>query len=208
MLKKFLILITIFSNNIIFAYDFSQEIKSYISNIKSISVEFIQTDSNNIIANGMLIIDKPYKFRCNYYAPFPIVIIGNKNYVSVYDYEMEYLSRIKSSENIFNFLLTDNIKFENEFEILYSEEKGNYYIFKIREYDTDKIAEICFDKESKHIKSMKIFEDNNIITLDFYLTRKIHNVNSRIFDIKDPDIFGAPKRFKKEDLEKILNFKD
>ena len=56
----------------------------------------------------MLIIDKPYKFRCNYYEPFPIVIIGNKNYVSVYDYEMEHLAGLRQMK-IFNFLLLDKV---------------------------------------------------------------------------------------------------
>jgi outer membrane lipoprotein-sorting protein len=93
------------------AADISEEIKSYISSIKSIAVEFIQEDSTGRLAEGMLIIDKPYKFRCNYYEPFPIVIVGNKNYVSVYDYEMGHLSRIKANENIFNFF--ENLKKKN-----------------------------------------------------------------------------------------------
>ena len=58
--------------------------KEYIRDIQSIAVDFTQEDSHENKASGKLLINKPFKFRCNYYAPFPLVIIGNKNYVSVY----------------------------------------------------------------------------------------------------------------------------
>ena len=85
------------------------------------------------------------------------MIIGNKNYVSVYDYEMENLSRIKASENIFNFLLLDKITFDDEFEILLAKEQGQHYIIKLRHNGLNKISEIAFDKSSKQIQWMKIF---------------------------------------------------
>ena len=41
------------------ASDVSGEIKTYIRSIKSIAVEFSQSDSNGSKSKGMLIIDKP-----------------------------------------------------------------------------------------------------------------------------------------------------
>ena len=78
--------------------------KEYIRDIQSIAVDFTQEDSHGNKASGKLLINKPFKFRCNYYSPFPLLIIGNKNYVSVYDYEMENISRIDTKDNVFNFL--------------------------------------------------------------------------------------------------------
>ena len=112
----------------------------------------------------MLIINKPYKFRCNYYEPFPLVIIGNKNYVSVYDYEMENLSRIKSDENIFNFLLIDNIDFDSQFEVIKAKMQNNNYILRIKNRVSDQISEVWFDKNTKHIKKLQSFEENNTFT--------------------------------------------
>ena len=117
-MKYMILMLLLTSTHFVRAADISEEIKSYISSIKSIAVEFIQEDSTGRLAEGMLIIDKPYKFRCNYYEPFPIVIVGNKNYVSVYDYEMGQLSRIKANENIFNFFLVDKVSFDNKFSTL------------------------------------------------------------------------------------------
>jgi outer membrane lipoprotein-sorting protein len=192
----------LFNAQLTLAADFSEEIKSYITNIKSIAVEFEQSDDNGQVARGMLIIDKPYKFRCNYYEPFPIVIVGNKNYVSVYDYEMENLSRIKSDENIFNFLLVDKVSFDDQFEVLLAKEQGKDYIIKIKHNGLNKISEIIFDKELKQIQTMKIFEENNVISLIFGKTQIIHDVAKSLFIIRDPDIFDKPERFNKTQLQK------
>ncbi|MBY0533572.1 MAG: outer membrane lipoprotein carrier protein LolA [Rickettsiaceae bacterium] len=184
------------------ASDISEEIKSYISSIKSLAVEFTQEDSTGRLAQGMLIIQKPYKFRCNYYEPFPIVIVGNKNYVSVYDYEMGHLSRIKAEENIFNFLLVDKVSFDNQFEILSAKELNNSYVLRLKNHDLNKISEIWFDKKNRNIQKMQIFEENNSITLTFGQTMQISNIANTLFMMKDPEVFGTPDRFNKAELEK------
>ena len=191
--------------SIAFASDFSFELKSYITNIRSVAIEFVQSDENGQISHGMLIIDKPYKFRCNYYEPFPLVIIGNKNYVSVYDYEMQHLSRITANENIFNFLLLDKVNFDHQFEILSEQRVNGSYVIKLKHLDLNKVSEISFDIKSKDIQMMKIFEENNIITLTFSKTQRITNVAKSLFIIKDPDIFEKPERFDKTQLQKKFN---
>jgi len=202
-LAKYLMSIIFLLNaQMVMADKIPSEIKSYLSSVKSISVEFTQTDANGSMAKGMLIIDKPYKFRCNYYEPFPIVIIGNKNYVSVYDYEMEHLSRIKAAENIFNFLLVDKVSFDNQFEILSAKTMGGSYVMRLKNHDLNKISEISFDVKTKHIQKMKIFEENNNITLTFGKTQQIRNAKRSLFIIQSPEIFGAPKRLHKKDLQK------
>ncbi|MFK7973731.1 MAG: outer membrane lipoprotein carrier protein LolA [Rickettsiaceae bacterium] len=178
-------------------------IKSYITGIKSIAVEFVQTDNHNKPVRGMLIIDKPYKFRCNYYRPFPLLIVGNKNYVSIYDYEMKSLSRIKSEENIFNFLLMDDINLNSQFEILSAKESSNgAYIIKLKNHNLNTINEISFNKKNKNIQQLKIVEENNIIVITFEHTEVINQISNNLFILKDPDIFGTPERFNKTELEK------
>lgn len=199
-----IILILLFSTAKACATNIPDEVKQYIGNIKSIAVEFSQEDSIGRKAEGMLIIDKPFKFRCNYYEPFPIIIVGNKNYVSVYDFEMGQLSRIKSEENIFNFLLVDKVEFDNKFSILAAKEIGDEYVLTLKSEELNKKSEIWFNKQTKEIKKMVILEENDTITLKFGNTNKISAVNSSLFTMQDPDIFGIPERFDKKDLEKKL----
>lgn len=202
LIKIFFSLFLILNIHQVALADAPGEIKSYIRNIKTIAVEFSQSDSQGTKSDGMLVIDKPYKFRCNYYEPFPLVIVGNNNYVSVYDYEMEHLSRIKAEDNIFYFLLVNDIDFERNFEILSAKTIGNNYVFRLKSNEVDKISEISFDKNTKHIKQMKIYEENNTITVNFGQTKQIKNVSKSLFILQDPDVFGKPDRLSKKALEK------
>ncbi len=206
-LSRYIIfLVLLFNSKYLLAVNFSEEIKSYITNIQSIAVEFTQSDSRSEKSTrGMLIIDKPYKFRCNYYEPFPLLIIGNKNYVSIYDYEMENLSRIKAKENIFNFLLVDKVKIEDQFEILSNKKQNKNYIIRLKHLESNKISEVVFDIKSKEIRTMKIFEEDNIITLTFDKTKMISRVAKSLFIIQNPNIFDKPKRLNKLQLEKKFN---
>lgn len=179
-------------------------IADYISGIKTTAIEFTQQDSEGNIAHGMLLIDKPYKFRCNYYEPFPLLIIGNKNYISVYDYEMKYIARIKTSENAFHFLLLDKIDFENQFEILEITDQDDKYIMQIRSIAEDKISEIVFDKTLKQLKKLTIFEEDNHIILSFGQNIQLSALPSDLFILQNPDIFGPPQRLNQTDLYKKL----
>jgi outer membrane lipoprotein-sorting protein len=160
------------------------QFKSYLREIKSIAVEFDQIDSNSDTATGKLIISKPYKFRCNYYPPYPLLIVGNKNYVSVYDYDMEQVSRIKAHENVFNFLLVDDLDFDKYFQFQDTFEDKNS--LKVTLY---------------HIESERR-SDNNIITIKFGKIMNIKNIDDDLFILKNPDIFDAPTRLDKTQLEK------
>lgn len=176
--------------------------KEYIRGIQSIAVDFTQEDSHGNKASGKLLINKPLKFRCNYYSPFPLVIIGNKNYVSLYDYEMQNVSRIKAEENIFNFLLEDSIDFDKyfQFESVIDEEQ----LLRITIYNTlsERRSQISFNKNTKQIKMLKIYEDDNIITITFDHILKVKSFDDDLFKLSNPDIFGPPSRLNKIDIEK------
>ena len=201
----FLAVIFVFVNSItVYANDHTVilELKTYLRTIKSVAIDFTQEDSKNNIAKGKLLIRKPYNFRCNYYPPFPLVIIGTKNFVSMYDYDMEQVSRINRSENIFNFLLEDNENFDRYFVFESVINEGN--IFKITIYHTltEKRSEIIFNKATKQIELLKILENNNIVTITFDKIAKVQKFSDDLFKLKNPEIFGPPKRLTKSEIEK------
>ncbi len=178
-----------------------ENIKSYIQNIQSAAISFEQSDSKGVKANGILIINKPHKFRVNYFKPFPLLIVGNKNYVSVYDYEMENLSRISAEENLFNFLLVDGIKFDDQFSVLWAKEEKGHYKLELTHIDSGKLSEIKFNKNRQNIEMIKITEENNIIKLKFGPTLNLTKINSKLFILQDPDIFGKPEYLDEQKLQ-------
>ncbi len=184
-------------------------LKEYLREITSVAIDFTQKDSAGNYAIGKLLISKPSKFRCNYYAPFPLLIVGNAEYVAIYDYDMQHVSRIKSEENFFNFLLEDVIYFDKYFCIESIIEESN--LFKVILYHilSEKTSRITFNKSSKEIQKLEIFEDNNTIIISFDNIVKIRKFDSDLFKIRNPEIFGKPIRLEKQHIEKkyktILN---
>ncbi|MGI4775562.1 MAG: LolA family protein [Janthinobacterium lividum] len=176
--------------------------KNYLKNIDSIAADFTQTDSQGVWAKGKLLISKPYKFRCNYYFPFPLLIVGNKNYVSVYDYDMEQLSRIKTEENVFGFLLTNNVEIDKNFDFESFEEDKDIFTVTLYHSSTSRRSSVRFDKIGKRIKSLEVFEDDNHITINFDSIKQVTNFQEDLFNIRNPDSFGIPKRLEKSEIEK------
>ncbi len=206
MKKIFLIIICVFINSVVaFGADDKatiSELKTYLRTIKSVAIDFTQEDSHDTTVKGKLLINKPNNFRCNYYPPFPIVIVGTKNFVSMYDYDMEQVSRISRAENIFNFLLEDKEHFDKDFVFESVVNEGN--IFKITIYHTltEKRSEITFNKANKQIELLKIFEDHDIVTITFDKIAKVQKFSDDLFKIKNPEIFGPPERLTKSEIEK------
>jgi len=178
------------------------ELKTYLNTIKSVAIDFTQEDSKGNITKGKLLISKPYNFRCNYYPPFPIVIIGTKNFVSMYDYDMEQVSRIARDENIFNFLLEDNENFDKDFVFESVASEGNLLKINIYHTVTQRHSEITFNKATKQIELLKIFEDNNVVTIIFDKIVKVQKFDDDLFKLKNPEIFGPPSRLTKSEIEK------
>ncbi|ABV75562.1 hypothetical protein A1C_06695 [Rickettsia akari str. Hartford] len=207
MKKIFLVIICVFINSVV-AFGGADdkttisELKTYLRTIKSIAIDFTQEDSYGKIVEGKLLIHKPYNFRCNYYPPFPLVIIGTKNFVSMYDYDMEQVSRINRSENALNFLLEDNKHFDKDF--VFESVINERNISKITIYHTltEKRSEITFNKATKQIEALKIFADNNIVTITFDKIAKVQKFSDDLFKLKNPAIFGPPERLTKSEIEK------
>ena len=115
---------------------------------------------------------------------------------------MQHVSRIKTEENIFNFLLEDSIDFDKYFQFeSVIEEK---HLLKITIYHTlsERRSQISFNKDTKQIKMLKIYEDDNVITITFNHILKVKKFDDDLFKLSNPDIFGPPSRLNKTGVEK------
>ena len=180
-----------------------EEFKSYLTSLKSVAIDFVQYDSRGGQAEGRLIIVKPRNFLCNYYEPYPLVIAGNKSFVSVYDFDLEQISRIEAKENMFNFLLTDQVDLEKHFNILSAKKTASELYVELYHKESERVTKITISIAPKSLKSIVTDEaDGNIITLDIKHISNITNVNNDLFVLKNPEIYGAPDRMDHMALEK------
>ena len=113
---------------------------------------------------------------------------------------MAQLSRIKSSENIFNFLLLEREDLIKHFKIELIASNNDWFKLKLLHLDTDKISEITFNKNTKQLEQLEIIEDENIITINFGKIEKVSKFAEELFIIKNADTYGPPERLSKKEL--------
>ncbi len=206
-LRKYLIPILILSYNITLAAidnAMISKIQANLSQSSMATIPFEQIDKNNQSAKGQLLIQKPYYFRCNYYAPFPLLIVGGKKYLSIYDYNMETLSRLEAGENILSILLQDNWSNNKTFKILDTQMTQDYFVLRLLLLQNQEQSEIYFDKSTLELEKIKIFEMGQVsVTINFDSPIKIKQFNPELFEIPSLQIFGKPKRLNKKDLQKL-----
>ena len=180
-----------------------QCVQQYLKSLKSVAIDFTQEDSRGNESTGKLIIVKPKRFLCNYYPPYPLIIVGNTSYVSIYDYEMEQLSRINVDENVFNFLLTDDGTMGNNFEITNVMSNDSEIALELVYPEFAKKTVITFDKKIQRLQSIVNYEpDGNVISINITNIAHITNVDPKLFVLQNPEIYGKKPRLNQCDIEK------
>lgn len=178
-------------------------LKAYLKSLNSVAIDFTQVDSHGGQAAGKLVIVKPDKFLCNYYAPYSLLIVGNKSYVSLYDYDLEQLTRVGVDENIFNFLLTDKGNIEEQFDIENVYDGRDNFIVDLYHKVSERKTVVNFNRKGNRLESIITYEpDGTIITLNLIHIDHIKNSASNLFILQNPEVYGVPKRMNKEDIEK------
>ena len=179
------------------------EIEEYLKTLQNVAYDIKQTDNNKNIHHGKLFISKPNNFRWNYYEPYPLLIIGNPSFVTIYDYEMKQATNVSASENIFAFLVNDT-KMDEDFEILdiYSDHTQYNIIIKHKEFN--KKAHLVLSINPMKIRNISIIDvDLSHINIEFSNCKNVSFSDKKLFTIKNPDIFGEPKRYNKNEIEEL-----
>ena len=181
-------------------------ITEYIQNLKSVEMDFIQRDSRGEEAKGKILLVKPYQFRCNYYAPYPLLVLGNKSEVVLYDYALEQTTRIDRKDNLFNFLLADEKEWKKNFRLENLTKESGRLLFKLYHYPTERTISIILQQKPLILTHIIIDEpDGNIIEVKVDNILKISNVDKELFSLPNPDVFGIPKRLSKNEIEKTYD---
>lgn len=164
-------------------------VNAYLRTLNKVAIEFTQFSEGKEY-DGVLLIEKPNNFRVNYESSYPLLIVGGKNYLSIYDFELEELSRISAKENPFSFLLNDNINrmTMHDFKMNQCVRNNNFMKIELQHNDTEKEIELVFDNNPMKITNIKIRENNTEYSNKFF-HRQINEDNSvKTEDIKSWDI--------------------
>lgn len=182
------------------------KISSYLSSLTVFIADFSQENINGYTAHGKLLVEKPSKFRCNYYPPYPLVITGNSKYVAIYDYEMEQLTKIPTSDSGFAFLLSHTSALQDNFKIIATSEDNNFLKLVAEALEHEFSTEIILSKDPLELRSIKINEANGY-SIDLRISRiaKVSHIKPELFTVKNPEIFGPPQRLDANSITKYYN---
>ncbi len=177
-------------------------VAEYLQSLKSVALDFTQTDSRGEEARGKLIIIKPYNFRCNYYPPYPLLIVGNKRELAIYDYALDQTTRIDRKENMFNFLLVDGEEWKKDFRLDEVIKSPEGTLFKLYNYTTERTISIVLQKKPVVLRQIIIDEpDGNLIEVYIDNIVQISDPAKGLFSVPNTDIYGTPARLDKKAVE-------
>jgi len=187
------------------------QIEEYLNNFNKVIIPFSQVSTkklNEVPATGVFLIEKPAKFRVNYDAPHPLVIAGGKNFVSIYDFDLQELSRIDAADNLFKFLLELNVNIQESIIIESCKlENGDIELF-VKHKETEQKAKIIFTGNPVSLKEMIIPDDGNDLSkssvkISFGKSIQAYNFDKDMFLLRDVKQYGVPKRYSSEEIIKI-----
>lgn len=190
-------------------------IEQYIKTLPDCIIEFKQEVSNsNQVIDGVLVLSKKYGLRCNYFDPSPLLIVLTKANIAIYDYKLNSLTKDYVHFDLWNFLLTGEVNKNSEVIEIASANNLDYIVIKHEELFIAKIAfnnKITLNPQTKtqntiitSIAFIEIIEnENDIIRLNFINTNYVKNLNKDLFIIREPNIFGKPKKLNFHDFQKM-----
>lgn len=179
-----------------------QTIQNYLKTIDNLVINFTQTSLNEKTVHGKLLISKPYKFRCNYYTPYPLLIVGNKTYISIYDYQMNTLSRTTASENFLYILVSQKPDFSM---IHQATKKNDEFLLGLIDQETSNYITFIFSNKPE-LKNITVDQpDGNIIKIDFYNHKRAKKIDNKLFSIHNPNVFGPIEYLDEKTLKKYYS---
>ena len=192
------IIILSYSNHILASDSDIDKLKSYLINLKPALIEFVQINKS-AKANGMIVIDQNNNFRVNYFDTIPLLITGNAKFVSSYDYDLQQSYNISRRNKELQFLIFDEESINNmKIDNIVENQDYIEYLVSLNERE----ASLIFSKTPYKIDEIIVRSiDNEVI--ETHITNIIkprQTLDKKLFQIKNPKIFGPPQRFSKKDL--------
>ena len=124
-----------------------QRIQQNLAKLNKVAIDFIQHDNKKIYAQGKLLIQRPNFFRCNYYPPYPLLIVGGEKFISIYDYDMKTITRIRQ-QNLLSMIFCDGLEKNANFEFTNTSQNDHFFIIEMLYSESGQKISLFFDKKS------------------------------------------------------------
>ncbi len=156
------------------------------NNIKSMSGQFEQIDSDGNTSFGNFFFLKPYKSKFEYEDRYED-IITNKSLMLLVDKEGFQIESYAIGNSVLKKLLSDNIKINNEFDIVSLKEEDKFYklLLTTKGGPTDSKIQFTFDRSSLDLKKWDIYDEfGNKTVFKFTKIKKNIFISQNLFVVK------------------------
>ncbi len=187
-MKKILsgLIIGFFFINNSLSSDVISQIEVNWNEIKSMSGEFEQVDPDEVISSGAFYFLKPFQSKF-VYENSNEDIITNKGLMIIVDKEGFKIESYAIGNNILKKLLSNEIKIENEFDIIaLTDENESYKLFlKLKNDKSDNRIQLTFDQISLDLKKWEIFDEfGNKTVFKFTKIKKNISISQNLFVVR------------------------
>jgi outer membrane lipoprotein carrier protein len=170
-----------------------KEIEKYLNSFQTFTSSFKQSNKDNSINYGKLLISKPGKIRCEYFKPSPVLIIINENRITYYDKELDELSYTSANVNALKFLALNDVNFSS-LKIVEAEKDNHFISLYIQEESKELkqtlFLKLTFSYPKISLKQLTIITEESEIDMAFEQITYNNIIGKKLFYFNR----GFPKR--------------
>lgn len=111
-------------------------IERFLNDISTLQARFVQVSSNGGYAEGDVFVDRPGQMRFDYDAPTPVLLIANGLTLLYYDKQLKEATFLPLWETPLWFLIREEVRFDDNVEIVGIEEALGTLRVSLRDPDT------------------------------------------------------------------------
>ncbi|AIL12492.1 hypothetical protein IM40_01455 [Candidatus Paracaedimonas acanthamoebae] len=102
-------------------------LETYLNNTHTFTADFEQIDNNGKLSHGKFYLSRPGKLRLQYTDPTPLTIIADGQFLIHHDPSTQEITTMAISETPAEFILRQNINFNENVKVMQFQEEGNSY---------------------------------------------------------------------------------
>jgi outer membrane lipoprotein-sorting protein len=168
-----------------------QKVETYLSDVRTISAEFIQTSPSGETTTGKFLLERPGKLRMEYDPPTPVLMVTSGSDIVYYDRELDQISRIGLDSTLVGFMARDQIRFDDSVTITNIENKNSSIRISLIQVKRPKDGMLTLEFTDKPLefRNMSMTDSSGQVTA-VSLTNARFNLPlpSSLFIFKDPHL--------------------
>jgi outer membrane lipoprotein-sorting protein len=172
-------------------------VEQYLSDIHSISAEFLQVAPNGDVTGGKFYLERPGKLRMDYNPPTPILMVTSGSDIVYYDKELDQISRISLDSTLVGFLARDQVKFDDSVVITNIEHVNDSLRISLiqTKKPKDGMLVLTFSDKPLALHNMDVTDSSGQVTRVALNNARFNlPLPTDIFVFKDPHLGGSYKR--------------